>query len=107
MLYYLCHCKLYVTGPVKINHVNAITLSYIFAYIFHSECSISFLYIVEESPINSTVLRFCCVSVNSYLLIFAGPVTYSSTDSTCDCSIRVYHPFKSDCSIRVCRHLQI
>ena len=33
-------CLIYVTGPTKIDHVSA---SYIFANIFHSECTIPIL----------------------------------------------------------------
>ena len=46
----------YVTGPMKIDHVRAIIPSYIFANIFHSECTIPFLQAAEESPLNSAVV---------------------------------------------------
>ena len=48
--------SMYVSGPAISTIGVQITPNYIFTNIFSSECSISFLYIAEESSLNSAVL---------------------------------------------------
>ena len=56
-LYIICVKYVCVTGPAKIDYVCAkIIPSYIFANIFHSECSIPFPSVAEESPLNFAVV---------------------------------------------------
>ena len=57
MFLFVCACvHLYVNGPAKINHVSTNYTELYFTNIFDSECNILFLYIAEESPLNSAVV---------------------------------------------------
>ena len=54
---FVCACvHLYMTEPAKINHMSTNYTELYFTNIFNSECNILFLYIAEESPLNSAVV---------------------------------------------------